>query len=152
MLKGVNALLGAELLYVLASMGHGDELALVDCNFPASSTARRLVVMPGIGIIAAGEAILSVMPLDEFVDEPVIRMAIVGAPAEIPPVQQEFHTLCESVDGRRIAFGSLSRLEFYERAKSTFVVVSTGETRPYGCFILTKGIIGGIVREQKQDQ
>jgi L-fucose mutarotase len=139
-LKGVHPLLNADLLQVLAAMGHGDELALVDCNFPAASVARRLVRLDGVGTYEAGRAILSVLPLDTFVEAPLIRMEIVGDPVTVPPVQAEFHDLCGRVEEREITMASLPREAFYERARSAYAVVATTESRPYGCFQLVKGV------------
>jgi L-fucose mutarotase len=142
MLKRIDPLLNADLLYVLAAMGHGDELALVDNNFPATSHAQRLVRLDGVDVIVAGRAILSVFPLDTFVDDPVVRMEVVGAPTDVTPVQSEFLQLAETADARELSMGALVRDEFYARARSAFAVVATSETRPYGCFILVKGVIG----------
>jgi len=83
MLKNLSPLLNADLLYVLQSMGHGDELALVDRNYPAASTAQRLVRLDGADVIEATEAILSVFPVDSFVDPPVFRMEVVGDRATV---------------------------------------------------------------------
>jgi L-fucose mutarotase len=131
-LKGIHPLLHADLLQVLAAMGHGDELAVVDNNFPAASVARRLVRLDGVGTLEAGRAILSVLPLDTFVEAPLIRMEIVGDPVTVPAVQAEFHELCGRVEQREIAMASLPREAFYERARTAYAVVATSESRPYG--------------------
>jgi L-fucose mutarotase len=143
MLKGIDPLLNADLLYVLAAMGHGDELALVDNNFPATSHAQRLVRLDGVDTSVAGRAILTVFPLDTFVDEPLLRMEVVGAPDDVTPVQAEFHRLAEAAEGRDLSMGSLERHAFYERARSAFAIVSTSDARPYGCFLLVKGVVKG---------
>ena len=143
MLKGIDPLLNADLLYVLAAMGHGDELALVDNNFPATSHAQRLVRLDGVDTSVAGRAILGVFPLDTFVDEPLVRMEVVGAPDDVTPVQAEFHRLAEEAEGREVSMGSLERHAFYERARSAFALVSTSDARPYGCFLLVKGVVKG---------
>ena len=80
MLKGLDPLLPPDLLHALAAMGHGDELALVDRNYPATSTSQRLVRLDGADTAAAARAILSLLPLDTFVDEPLLRMEVVGSP------------------------------------------------------------------------
>jgi L-fucose mutarotase len=123
-LKGIDELISADLLYVLAAMGHGDQIAVVDRNFPAVSTARRLVRID-----------------DTFVEAPVLRMEMVGSPDELPRVQNEFLALCEASEHRPITMGSLTRETFYERTRQAFAVVVTSESRPYGCFLLTKGVI-----------
>ncbi len=141
MLKGIPALLNADVLYILAAMGHGDEVALVDRNFPATSMSRRLARLDGTDVCTAGRAILGLLPLDTFIDEPVTRMEVVGAPEHIPDVQSEFHKLAEEAEGRMITIGSLERTAFYARAREAFAVIATSEARPYGCFLLTKGVI-----------
>ena len=141
MLKGLDPLLGEDVLYVLAAMGHGDQLALVDRNFPAGSMSRRLVRLAGADLVTAARAILSVLPLDTFVDQPVVRMEVVGAPNEVPQVQAEILALCQEAEGRELEMGSLRREDFYARAKEAFAVVATSEARPYGCLLFTKGVL-----------
>jgi L-fucose mutarotase len=141
MLKNIDPLLNADLLQVLAAMGHGDDIALVDRNFPAASTARRLIRLDGVDAVSAGRAILSVFPLDSFVDHPVLRMQMVGKPDEVPPVQQDFQKIIDAAEGRPWPMGSLERFAFYEAARHAFAVVATNESRPYGCFLLKKGVI-----------
>jgi len=141
MLKNIDPLLNADLLHVLAAMGHGDDLALVDRNFPALANARRLIRLDGADIATAGRAILSVYPLDSFVDHPVMRMQMVGKPDEVPPVQQDFQKIIDAAEGRHWPMGSIERFAFYEAARQAFAVVATGENRPYGCFLLKKGVI-----------
>jgi L-fucose mutarotase len=122
-------------------MGHGDDLALVDRNFPATSVARRLVTLDGVDIPRAGRAILSVFPLDSFVDQPVLRMQMVGKPEELPEVQRQMQAEIDKAEGKSWPMGSLERFAFYEAAKKAFAVVATGESRGYGCFLLKKGVI-----------
>ncbi|MCM2129618.1 RbsD/FucU family protein [Larsenimonas rhizosphaerae] len=144
MLKNIHPLLSGELLNVLRTMGHGDDIALVDRNFPATSLAngRPVIRLDGNSVSEAAEAILSVLPLDSFVDHPVRRMEVVGEdPATLPEVQQEFSALLHSVDSDRAAMGSLERFAFYEATRQAFAVVVTGEARGYGCFLLKKGVI-----------
>ena len=147
MLKDLNPILNADLLYVLRSMGHGDELALVDRNFPASSVAAHttsgaLVQLDGVDIPAAAEAILSVFPLDSYVDEPVLRMEVVGAPDELVDCHRDMQKAMDASSDRSWKMGSLERHAFYDRARQGYAVVcAAGEKRGYGCFILSKGVI-----------
>ena len=141
MLKGLDPLLPPDLLHALAAMGHGDELALVDRNYPATSTSQRLIRLDGADTAAAARAILSLFPLDTFVDEPLLRMEVVGSPDEVTPVQQELAGIASELDGREIAMGSLERFAFYERSRGAFATVITGEDAPYACFLLIKGVI-----------
>ena len=125
MLIGIPALLGPELLATLRAMGHGDELVLCDANFPADSVARqttlgRLLRIDGVGTTEAARAILSVLPLDEAVDDPARRMEIMGQPHEIPPVQQEMQREIDAAEGRARPLGSIERFAFYEAARRAF--------------------------------
>jgi L-fucose mutarotase len=141
MLKTLNALHTPELLHVLASMGHGDEIALVDCNYPAVSHALRLVRLDGSSLTAALEACLQLLPLDTFVEKPVFRMLQVHAPDEIPEVQQECQKIIDRCEGRHVQLEGIPREEFYERARKAFAIVYTCEPRGYGCLLLKKGVI-----------
>jgi L-fucose mutarotase len=141
MLKKLNVLHTPDLLYILASMGHGDEIALVDANFPAVSMAQRLVRLDGADLPSAVEACLDLMPLDTFVDQPALRMMQVHAPAEVPEVQQVCQKIIDKAEGRPVELAGIPREDFYERAKKAFAVVSTAERRVYGCLILKKGVV-----------
>ena len=146
MLKGLNPLLNAEVLYALRGMGHGDDLIICDTNFPADSVARQtrlgeLLRIDNVTAAQAIEAVLSVYPLDTFVDDAAARMEIVGKPDEIPPVQQEVQTVIDAAEGRSWPMIPIERYAFYERAKQAYCVIQTGERRFYGCFALRKGVI-----------
>ena len=146
MLKKLDPLLNADVLYALRSMGHGDELVICDTNFPADSVARETVLgdllrIDNVSAARAVRAVLSVMPLDTFVDDAAMRMEMVGNSGEIPPVQQEVQREIDKAEGRSWPMGSIERMAFYERAKKAYCVIATGETRFYGCFIFKKGVI-----------
>jgi L-fucose mutarotase len=146
MLKGIDPRLNADVLYALRAMGHGDYLVLSDTNFPSDSVAketrfRRLLRMENLTSAQAAEAILSVMPLDTFIDNAAERMEIVGKPKEIPPVQKEVQKVIDKAEGKSWPLKSIERFAFYERAKKAYCVIQTGERRFYGCFVLTKGVI-----------
>jgi L-fucose mutarotase len=143
MLKGLDPVLNPELLHALAAMGHGDEIAVVDANFPAASVARRLIRLDGVAAPRALRAILSLLPLDTFTDTPAAVMAVVGDPAAVPPPVRDFQPLVDAAAGRPVRLVALERLAFYERARAAFAVVATGEPRGYGNIILTKGVIAG---------
>lgn len=139
MLKGLSPLLSPDLLHVLASMGHGDEIVLADANFPAATHAKRLVHMPGTSAPAVLDAVLSVLPLDDFVAQPALTMQVVGDAGARPPVVDDFDAVL-----RQHGFGASSALErfaFYERAAKAFAIVATGETRIYGNLMLKKGVV-----------
>ena len=146
MLKNLDPLLNADVLHALRAMGHGDDLVLCDTNFPADSVARhsvlgRLLRIDGVDAPRAARAILSVLPLDSFVDHPVLRMETVGQPDAIPAVQLQVQAEIDRAEGRSWPMGSIERFAFYERARKAYCVIATGENRFYGCFIIKKGVI-----------
>lgn len=141
MLKSLSVLHTPELLHTLASMGHGDELAIVDANFPSVSNAQRLIRFDSADLPSVLEATLQLLPLDTFVDEPVARMMQVHAPDEIPEVQKICQIVIDKAEGRRVKVAGISREAFYERARCAFAIVATGELRLYGCILLKKGVI-----------
>jgi L-fucose mutarotase len=148
MLKGIDPLLSADLLWILAGMGHGDDLAIVDANHPAekitrATTSGRLVRLPGIAIDRAVAAILSVLPVDDFEPEPIRRMQVVGNAAEFPAVQAEVQAVIDRVSGRPAPMAGLERFAFYAAASKAFAVIQCGDPRPYGCFLIRKGVIAG---------
>eukprot|EP00930_Biecheleria_cincta_P046573 TRINITY_DN32130_c0_g1_i1.p1 TRINITY_DN32130_c0_g1~~TRINITY_DN32130_c0_g1_i1.p1 ORF type:complete len:159 (-),score=22.94 TRINITY_DN32130_c0_g1_i1:124-600(-) len=148
LLKGLDPLLTADLLYVLRAMGHGDELVVCDCNFPASTTATRttsgkLIQLAGIGAPEAIDAICSVLPLDYFVSDPLLHMSPQEG-VELPATGAKVHSTVQAAISKHcdIQMQPLERFAFYERANKAYAVVQTAERRPYGCFILKKGVVG----------
>ena len=145
MLKNLDPLLNADVLHALRAMGHGDYLVLSDTNFPSDSVARKTVLGKLLRIDAscprAARAILSVMPLDSFVEHATYRMEVVGNPKDIQPVQKEVQAEIDRAEGKPWPMGSIERMAFYEHAKKAYCVITTAETRFYGCFIFTKGVI-----------
>ena len=141
MLKGIDPLLSGELLKILDEMGHGDQLLLVDRNYPAAASGKPVVRLGEVGIVRAARAILSVFPLDSFVDHPLERMEVDDDPSIVTPNQDEVLRLARESHAAELEFGIIPRLEFYERAKHAFAVVHTLESQPYGCFLLQKGVI-----------
>jgi len=146
MLKSIDPLLNADVLYALRAMGHGDDLVICDTNFPAESVARetvlgRLLRIDNVTAARAARAILSVLPLDSFVEKPALRMQIVNQPDEVPPVQIEVQHEIDAAQGSPLTMGSIERFDFYELAKKSYCVIQTGERRFYGCFVFKKGVI-----------
>jgi L-fucose mutarotase len=139
-LKGIDPLLSPDLLHILASMGHGDEIVLVDALYPAVTNAQRLVRLPGSALPGAARAVLSILPLDTFIDQPMATMAMVDTPEVVPEVQQEVLSLAIAAEGREIGMEQVERFAFYERSRRAFAIVQTGELRPYGNVIFTKGV------------
>lgn len=142
MLKNLSRLHTPDLLYTLAAMGHGDEIVLVDCNYPSEAMARRLVRMDAADLPAVLDACLQLIPLDTFVDHPALRMEVVETPTEVPEVQRECQRIIDVHEGvDRVVLAGVERYAFYARSRDAFAIVSTGEARPYGCLILKKGVI-----------
>jgi L-fucose mutarotase len=144
-LKSLDPLLNADVLYALRAMGHGDDVIICDTNFPADSVAKETVLGQLLRIDASAarvaKAVLSVMPLDSFVDKPAGRMEIVGKPNEVPPVQAEVQVEIDKAEGKSWPMGSIERFAFYDMAKKAYCVIQTGERRFYGCFVFKKGVI-----------
>jgi L-fucose mutarotase len=146
MLKNIDPVLSADLLFALKSMGHGDDLVIADMNFPSDSIARsttlgKLLRIENVTAARAVRAILSLMPLDSFVPDPALRMEVVGNPGQILPVAAEVQAEIDRAQGGPAPMGTIERFAFYEAAKKAYCVVQTGERRFYGCFIFKKGVI-----------
>ena len=146
MLKGISPLLNADVLHALRAMGHGDDLIIADTNFPADSIARqtrlgRLLRIDNVTAAQAAAAVLSVYPLDTFVDDAAARMEVVGKPKEVPPVQKEVQKAIDKAERKSWPLVGIERFAFYEKAKSAYCVIQTGERRFYGCFVFKKGVI-----------
>ena len=140
MLKGIDPLLGPDLLATLRAMGHADEIAIVDANFPAAANARRLIRAEGASATRMVQAILSVLPLEQFESIAAFRMEVDGASGELPPVIGEFEQLLRAV-GYEGPIAALERFAYYERTRAAYAIVSTGERRYWGNLILKKGAI-----------
>jgi L-fucose mutarotase len=141
MLIGLDPLLNGEALAVLREMGHGDSLAIVDGNFPAHFLGPPVIRIDS-DIVAAGRAVLSVMPLDAFVEWPMQRMEVIGRPAEIVEAQAAFIAMAEEVAGAGWRMGSIERFAFYEAARGCVAVLATLDRRAYANIILWKGVLG----------
>ncbi|AZO43735.1 ribose ABC transporter [Mesorhizobium sp. Root102] len=145
MLKGINPLLNADVLQALRAMGHGDDLIIADTNFPSDSVARQTALGRLLRIDASAaevaKAVLSLYPLDTFVDDSAARMEIVGKPDEIPAVQKEVQKEVDQAEGKSWPMIAVERYAFYERAKQAYCVIQTGERRFYGCFAFRKGVV-----------
>jgi len=147
MLKGLDPRLNADVLHTLMAMGHGDTIVIADTNFPASSVAKstvlgRPLMMSNLTTAEAIQAILSVLPLDTFVDDFAMRMEVVGKPSELLDPQREVQVEIDKAEGRSRPLVGVERFAFYELAKTAYAVVVTGERRFYGCIVLRKGVIG----------
>lgn len=143
MLKGIDPILNADVLYALRAMGHGDDLIIADTNFPSDSVARETVLGEVLRIdrpaAEVAKAVLSVYPLDTFVDDAAARMEVVDEPDTILPVMEEMQAQVSAVGGPEMI--GIERYAFYERAKQAYAVIQTGERRFYGCFAFRKGVV-----------
>jgi L-fucose mutarotase len=143
MLKNISPLLTPQLLFGLAKLGHGDDVALVDANFPADRIAEqahaRLVQLPGLSTTQVLQAVLSVLPLDHFDSPCSWTMQVVGDAQAVPPPVAEFKQALHAAG--EAAPGNLERFAFYEHARSARLVVQTGDLRKYANILLRKGVI-----------
>jgi len=145
MLIKIDPILSPELLFNLRSMGHGDKLVLADANFPAHSMNENVVRLDGVNIKDVAKAILSVFPLDSFVvsqgKSAVNRMEVDEQPKELTDAHKEFIKVVKEISGPNWSVGSIERQDFYKEAKTAYTIVTTTDARPFGCFVMTKGVI-----------
>ncbi|MFT4148872.1 MAG: RbsD/FucU domain-containing protein [Paracoccaceae bacterium] len=145
MLRNIDPLINPDLLYALARMGHGDEIVITDANFPSAAIAAQSVtgreLHIGCDVVRALGAVLSLFPLDEHQPDPVVTMQVVGAPEECPATVADALPLLAAAG---VEPTTIERFAFYERAKTAFAVLRTADARPYGNFILRKGVINPI--------
>lgn len=141
MLKGIPGIISPELLKILDEMGHGDEIVIGDGNFPAESMGQRTVRADGHGVPALLDAILQLMPLDTYVDSPVVLMEVVPGDPVVPTIWDEFQEIVEKREPAKISH--IERFAFYERAKKAYAVIATGETAIYANVLLKKGVVKG---------
>lgn len=141
MLKSLSPILGPDVLWMLAAMGHGDRLAVVDRNYPAHSAHQRLVRLDGTGISPVIEAIASVFPVDDFVAEPVHGMVSDTEPHVEIESHRDVASILSRAEGRGISVAPLARTPFYVEARAAFGAILTSETLPFSCFLITKGVV-----------
>jgi L-fucose mutarotase len=141
MLKGIHPLLTADLLHALAAMGHGDEIAIVDANFPAARVGRRVIGLPGATSPQALAAILTVLPIDADTVPPALTMQVIGHPEAVPEAVAAFAAVFTDHGLADCEIGHLERHAFYDRAGRAFALVRTGDLRPYANILLVKGVV-----------
>lgn len=143
MLKGIPAILGPELLKLLCEMGHTDEITIGDANFPGHTYGKKVIRMDGIGVPEILDAILTVMPIDEYEEKPIKLMKVVEGDSAETPIWDEYKKIVSKYDNRGAGcFEEIDKWDFYKRVqeKSTAVVMS-GETALYANIIIRKGVI-----------
>ena len=141
MLKGLPSILSPELLKVLMEMGHGDEIVIADGNFPAASIAQKLIRCDGHGVPPILEAVLTVFPLDIYVEKPATLMAVVSGDKTKPTIWEEYRKIIKNSGEKFSDFEFVKRLAFYERAQKAYAVIATSESALYANIILKKGVI-----------
>ncbi|TNF19962.1 MAG: ribose ABC transporter [Rhodobacteraceae bacterium] len=141
MLRNIDPVLTPDLLYALRAMGHGDVIAIVDANFPGESAGPQCIRLDGVSATDALRAILSLMPLDTFVDDPARVMQVVGDPEAVPEIVGEFQAIIDATADTPARITGVERFAFYDRAEAAFAIVQTGERRLYGNILLTKGVV-----------
>lgn len=139
MLKGIPSIMSPELLKILMEMGHGDEIVIGDGNFPAQSMGQRVVRLDGHGVPEVLEAVLALMPLDQYVEKPAALMSTVQGDPE-PPIWDTYAKIIKKHEGK-CDFNMVERFAFYDRAKLAYAVIATGESEIYANIILKKGVI-----------
>lgn len=150
MLKGIDPLLTPDLLKVLAEMGHGDEIVIADANFTAKTLAQSplgdkpLIHLPGAGVERVSQAVLSLLPLDAMVDQPVAFMQVSGTPEGYLSAMQRsmLAMLAREGHARAEQCQATERFAFYDRVRAAQAIVLTGELQPYGNFLFKKGVLG----------
>ena len=143
MLKGISPLLSPELLKVLCEMGHGDELVIADGNFPAESIGKNAIVIraDGHGVPEMLDAILQLIPLDQYVDQPAALMKVVPGDPVVPVIWDEYRALLKKHGEDPDKVEMMERFALYDRAKNAYAVIATGETAIYANVLLKKGVV-----------
>lgn len=141
MLKGISSAISPDLIKVLMEMGHGDELVIADGNFPAASIAQRLVRADGLDCLTFLDAILSLFPLDQYVEKPVALMAVVPGDPYQPVIWDDYRKIVQQHESTFTDFDYVERFAFYERARKAYAILATSEMALYANIILKKGVI-----------
>lgn len=140
MLKNIPSILSPELLKILHEMGHSDEIVIGDGNFPAASNAQRLIRCDGHGVPELLDAILKLLPLDTYVDAPVMLMQVTPGDNVDPVIWKEYRKIVDAHQDN-VKFEEIERFAFYERARKAYAIVATGESALYANVILKKGVV-----------
>lgn len=144
MLKGIPPIISPLMLKTLSEMGHGDTLVIADGNFPAESVGKDAVVIrcDGHGVPELLRAIVTLLPLDTYVDQPVTLMDVVEGDDVDTPIWREYESIVAGVDLRGAeAIGKLERFDFYDRARGAYCIIATSERAQYANVILRKGVV-----------
>ncbi len=141
MLKNIPKILSPELVKILMEMGHGDEIVIADGNFPSETIGKRVVRCDGHGVPELLEAIMQLFPLDTYTDKPVMLMEVVPGDPVVPTIWDEYKSIINKYEPENCKIEMIERFAFYERAKTAYAVVATGEEAIYANIILKKGVV-----------
>lgn len=142
MLKGISKIVSPELIKTLCEMGHGDEIVIADENFPAETFGKRVIRADGIGGAEMLKAVLSLIPLDTYSDPNMILMRLMDCDkGKINPVIWNEYEKIATAEDVNVKIGNIDRFEFYDRAKTAYAVIATGEEAVYANIILKKGVV-----------
>lgn len=141
MLKNIPKILSPELVKILMEMGHGDEIVIADGNFPAEAIGQRVVRCDGHGVPELLDGIMRLFPLDTYTDKPVMLMEVVKGDPVVPTIWDEYKKIINKYEPENCKIEMIERFAFYERAKTAFAVVATGEEAIYANIILKKGVV-----------
>lgn len=141
MLKNIPKILSPEMVKTLMEMGHGDEIVIADGNFPAEAIGKRVIRCDGHGVPALLDAIMQLFPLDTYTDKPVMLMEVVKGDPVVPTIWDEYKDIINKYEPENCKIEMIERFAFYERAKTAYAVVATGEEAIYANIILKKGVV-----------
>lgn len=141
MLKNIPKILSPELVKILMEMGHGDEIVIADGNFPSETIGKRVVRCDGHGVPELLDAIMKLFPLDTYTDKPVMLMEVVPGDPVVPTIWDEYKSIINKYEPENCKIEMIERFAFYERAKTAYAVVATGEEAIYANIILKKGVV-----------
>ncbi len=141
MLKNIPKILSPEMVKTLMEMGHGDEIVIADGNFPAEAIGKRVIRCDGHGVPVLLDAIMQLFPLDTYTDKPVMLMEVVPGDPVVPTIWDEYKDIINKYEPENCKIEMIERFAFYERAKTAYAVVATGEEAIYANIILKKGVV-----------
>lgn len=141
MLKNIPKILSPELVKILMEMGHGDEIVIADGNFPSEAIGQRVVRCDGHGVPEILDGIMQLFPLDTYTDKPVMLMEVVKGDPVVPTIWDEYKMIINKYEPENCKIEMIERFAFYERAKTAYAVVATGEEAIYANIILKKGVV-----------
>lgn len=141
MLKNIPKILSPELVKTLMEMGHGDEIVIADGNFPAETFGKRVLRCDGHGVPELLDAIMQLFPLDTYTEKPVMLMEVVPGDPVVPTIWEDYKNIINKYEPENCKIEMIERFAFYERAKTAFAVVATGEEAIYANIILKKGVV-----------